>query len=140
MQEFNLIILKPCCCRRGIIGKIVSIFEDMELNILNLKMFRMTEEQANIIYPNPTYMNWEEHKRRIDYLTQGKCVLLIVSGEEALKKVVKICGDDKPHDAALHTIRFRYGVNEIKNVVYYSKDWENFQRDSKLFLGDDFAV
>ena len=43
-MERSLVLLKPDCIERRLAGKIISRFEDKGLNIIALKMLRVTPE------------------------------------------------------------------------------------------------
>ena len=51
MKERTLVLLKPDSVSRGIIGKIISRFEDTGLKITGMKMIHADDKIAKCHYP-----------------------------------------------------------------------------------------
>ncbi|NTU66025.1 MAG: nucleoside-diphosphate kinase, partial [Chloroflexi bacterium] len=49
-MERTLVLFKPDCVQRRLMGRLIARFEDKGLNILAMKMLRMTPELARQHY------------------------------------------------------------------------------------------
>ena len=91
-------MIKPDAVRRGLIGKVVSRFEDAGLTIERLELDELTREQAAA--------NYAEHEGKpfyeslIAYITSGPVVKMVLSGPESVMVVRKLMGATNPRDAA----------------------------------------
>jgi nucleoside diphosphate kinase len=51
-------------------------------------------------------------EKTIDYLTVGDCIVMVVSGPNAIKKMKKLCGSTFPEDARPNSIRYSLDSND----------------------------
>ena len=54
LAERTLVLIKPDGVKRGILGKVLTRFEEVGLKIVGLKMTRVTRDHAERHYPNTT--------------------------------------------------------------------------------------
>lgn len=133
-MEKSLVIIKPDGVGKKIIGDILSRFEDNELYVSNLKMIRIDRALA--------CKHYHEHEGRpfferlINYITADRSIVMIVEGEDAIKKVREIMGSTDPAKAAAGTIRSDYGTDITINVVHGSDSAKNAEREINLFFGN----
>lgn len=57
-MERTLILLKPDCVQRRLMGRIISLFEDKSLNIIAMKMMVVTPELAKKHYAEHVQKRW----------------------------------------------------------------------------------
>ena len=50
IMERTLVILKPGCLQRGLIGEVISRFEKRGLKLVAMKMVQLTDEVLNVHY------------------------------------------------------------------------------------------
>ncbi|MDR0449364.1 MAG: hypothetical protein LBG89_02805 [Rickettsiales bacterium] len=126
--ERTLIILKPDAVKRKLCGKIISVFEDAGLDIIAAKFFTPPKELLNKHYScAPEYIESLGRKnlgasadkaacmkqgqivydRLMDYITGG-VMAMVLSGNEAVAIVRKLCGTTNPAAADPATIRGKY--------------------------------
>jgi nucleoside-diphosphate kinase len=133
-MEKSLVIIKPDGVGKKIIGSIISRFENEELYISNLKMIRINRELA--------CRHYHEHEgkpffeRLINYVTADRSVVMIVEGEDAIKKVRDIMGSTDPLKAEAGTIRGDFGTDITINVVHGSDSLKSAEREINLFFGN----
>ena len=133
MSQRTYVMIKPDAVRRGLIGKVVSRFEDAGLTIERLELDELTREQAAA--------NYAEHEGKpfyeglISYITSGPVVKMVVSGPEAVKVCRKLMGATNPAEAAPGTIRGDFGLVLDENIVHGSDSPESAQREVGIFFG-----
>lgn len=73
LQERTLVLIKPDGVKRGMVGRILSRFEEAGLKIAALKMVQVSREYAENHYPNtPEWIRGMGEKTLQTYRDQGK--------------------------------------------------------------------
>jgi nucleoside-diphosphate kinase len=130
--ERSLVLLKPDAVKRGIIGKIITRFEDIGLKIIGMKMvwaddnlakehYKLDEEWAKKVYEKSkaTYeregktLEYKDHmhlgktiqERNITFITEGPVIAIALEGPHAVELVRKMIGSTEPRQALPGTIR-----------------------------------
>jgi nucleoside-diphosphate kinase len=126
-------MIKPDAVARGLVGRIVSRFEEVGLTVERLELGVVTPEQAAA--------NYAEHEGKpfydglVAYITSGPVVKMVLSGPEAVVVVRKLMGVTNPKDAAPGTIRGDFGLTLDANVVHGSDSPESAEREISIFFG-----
>ncbi len=130
MSQRTLIIIKPDAVRRGLIGKIISRFEEKGFKIMDLKMFSFTRQQAERFY--------EPHAGKpffqdlVDFITSGPVVAAILEAHNAVSVVRLMIGPTRSFEAPPGTIRGDFGLGLTENVIHASDSEESFNRESAI--------
>ena len=117
-MERTLSIIKPDGVQRSLIGEVVKLLEQNELNIVAMKMLHMTKRQAEGFYA--------VHRERpfFDSLTQfmssGPAVVMVLEGDNVIARYRDLMGATNYKDAADGTIRRKFATDIEKNVVHGS--------------------
>lgn len=117
-MERTLSIVKPDGVRQKVIGKVVARFEDNGLKVAAMKMIQMTKKQAEGFYA--------VHSERpffgslTDFMSSGPCVVMVLEGDDAIKKNRELMGATDPAQAAEGTIRKDFAANKEENIVHGS--------------------
>lgn len=126
-MERSLVLIKPEAVESGIIGTIISVYEDNGLRVIAMKMLKLDEKFASEHYA--------EHKGKsfynelIEYITSSNLVAMVVEGEDAIEKIRQINGNTDPDKAAYGTIRRRYGKDKTHNAVHASDSIESAKKE-----------
>ena len=89
MQQ-TLIIVKPDGVQRGLIGKIISRFEDRGLQIIGMKMMRISQALAQDHYA--VHKGKPFYDGLIRFMTGGPVVVLALQGNNAIEVSRKMMG------------------------------------------------
>jgi len=131
-MERTLILLKPDCVQRRMIGRIISRLEDKGLNLLAMKMLQVTPELARQHYAEhvhkPFYPGLEA------FITAGPIVALVVEGIEVIRVVREMLGATNGRNAAAGTIRGDFGCSRQMNLVHGSDGPEAARREIDLYF------
>ena len=134
-MERSLVLLKPDCFERRLVGRIISRFEDKALNIVAMKLIRVTPELSKKHYAEhvekPFYPGLEE------FITGAPVVALVVEGLEAIQVVRDMLGATSGLKAAPGTIRGDYSSSRQMNLVHASDGPEASAREIDLYFGKD---
>lgn len=132
-METTLIILKPDAVQRGLVGRIINRFEDKGLQIVGLKLMRISEELAA--------RHYEAHRERpfypglVKFMTSSPVVVLAVRGVGAIAICRKMMGATFGSKAEPGTIRGDFGVSNSFNLIHGSDSPEAGEREIGLFFG-----
>lgn len=134
-MERTLILLKPDCVQRRLMGAIISRFEEKGLNIVALKMLQVTPDLAKQHYAEhvskPFYPGLEQ------FITAAPVVAMIIEGLEAIRVVREMLGATSGLKAAAGTIRGDYSSSRQMNLVHASDGPEAAAREMKLYFQDN---
>jgi len=127
MTEKTLAIIKPDAVKKKVVGQIIQRIEEEGFEISGLKMLHLTKEEAEGFYiihkTKPFYASLT------DFMSSGKIVVMILEGENAIKKWRKTMGVTDPALAEPGTIRHKYGFSVERNATHGSDapqtaEWE----------------
>jgi nucleoside-diphosphate kinase len=133
--ERTLILLKPDCVQRRLSGRILARFEDKGLNIVGLKMMRVTPELAKKHYAEHVAKGWYPTLEK--FITGGPVVAGIIEGLEAIRVVREMLGATSGLKAAAGTIRGDFSSSRQMNLVHASDGPEAAQREISLYFADN---
>ncbi len=137
-MERTLIIVKPDGVQRGLIGRVLSRFEEKGLRIAGLKLMRVSNELAETHYG--------EHREKpffgdlVSFITSSPVVVGVVEGPNAVSITRGLVGATNPADAAAGTIRGDFGLTIGMNIIHASDAVESGKREVSLFFNDNEIV
>lgn len=137
-MERSLILLKPDCVERRLIGRVIARLEDKGLVIVALKMILVDTELARRHYKDHIEQSWYPELEQ--FITSGPVVALVVQGYQAISVVRKLAGATNGRDADPGTIRGDYSVSRQKNLVHASDGAESARREIDLFFTEDEII
>ena len=132
MKERTLAIIKPDGVSRNLIGAVVKRLEEAGLNIMAIKMIRMTKEQAKGFYK--VHEGKPFYESVTDFMSSGPCVVMVLEGEDVIKRYRKLMGATNYKDAEEGTIRRDFATDIEKNVVHGSDSEENARSEINYFF------
>ncbi len=134
-MERTLILLKPDCVQRRLMGRIIARFEDKGLNIIAMKMMSVTPELAKKHYAEHVKKDW--YPVLEDFITGGPIVAAIVEGLEVIRVVREMLGATSGLKAAAGTIRGDFSSSRQMNLVHASDGPEAAAREIELYFKKD---
>ena len=136
--ERTLILLKPDCVQRRLMGAVISRFEEKGLNLIALKMLKVTPALAKEHYAEhvqkPFYPALEK------FITASPIVAIVIEGLEAIRVVREMLGATSGLKAAAGTIRGDYSSSRQMNLVHASDGPEAAAREIALYFSPDQIV
>lgn len=131
-METTLIILKPDAVQRGLMGRILTRFEDKGLQIVGCKLMQISQELAATHYA--------AHKERpfyaglVRFMTSSPVLVMAVRGNGAITIARNMMGATFGSKAAPGTIRGDFGVSNSFNLIHGSDSPEAAERELGLFF------
>jgi nucleoside-diphosphate kinase len=130
--EKTFVILKPSTVARGMIGNVLTRFENKGLKIVAMKMTWITREKADNLYA--VHKTKPFYESLVKYMTSGPVVAMVVEGEAAVTVIRKVIGKTNPKEAEAGTIRGDFAMNTEKNVIHASDSVENAKTEMSIFF------
>ncbi len=131
-MQRSLVLLKPDAVQRRLIGQIIGRFEAKGLNIVGMKMLRVTPELAKKHYAEhvdkPFYPSLEE------FITAAPIVALAIEGLDAITVVRDMLGATSGLAAAPGTIRGDFSSSRQMNLVHASDGPDAACRELDLYF------
>ena len=132
MNEKTLAIIKPDAIKKKIIGKIIQRIEEENFQILDIKMLRLSKEDAEGFYI--------VHKDKLfydsltEFMSSGTIVVMILERENAINHWRKVMGATDPALAEPGTLRHTYGFSIERNAVHGSDSPQTAEWEIEFFF------
>ena len=134
-MDRTLVICKPDAVERGLVGEIVSRFENKGLSLIAAELRSLDEETLGVHY--------EEHVEKsfygdlVAFMSRSPAMVMVVEGPEDTYAVVRsMMGATNPRESAPGTIRGDYGLIVTENLVHGSDSLEAAEREIGIFFPD----
>jgi len=132
--ERTLAIIKPDAVRKNVIGDIIRRYEVAGLKPIAIRMVQLSKSAAQEFYA--------VHRERpffdslTTFMSSGPIVVLVLSGDDAIKRHRDLMGATDPAKADPGTIRAVYGTNIECNAVHGSDSPETARFEIGYFFSD----
>lgn len=134
-MERTLVLLKPDCVQRRLMGRIISRLEDKGLNLIAVKLIQVSPELSKQHYAEhvskPFYPGLEA------FITASPVLALVVEGLEAIRVVREMLGATSGLKAAAGTIRGDFSSSRQMNLVHASDGPDAAKREIGLYFKSD---
>jgi nucleoside-diphosphate kinase len=132
MSERTLAIIKPDAVKKKVMGDILSRYEKAGLNLMAVKLMQMSKPTAEGFYA--------VHKARpffdslCAFMCSGPSLVMVLQGDNAIKKNRELMGATDPAKAEPGTIRRAHGTNIEFNAVHGSDSPETANVEIAYFF------
>lgn len=134
-MEKTLVILKPSCVLRSLIGEVTSRFEKKGLRLAGMKMILLNDTILNEHY---AHLKDKPFFQRVkDSMQVCPVIVQCWEGIDAAKVVRSLIGVTNGRMAATGTIRGDFSVSAQENIVHASDSAESAKVELKRFFKDD---
>src|SRR3954471_17294792 len=136
--ERTLILLKPDCVQRRLVGTILARFEQKGLRLAAMKLVKADQALAAAHY--------EVHKDRdfypslLSFLTSGPTLALVLEGRQAVAVGRALIGKTDPVESPPGTIRGDFALSKQHNLIHGSDSVENARNEIALWFKADELV
>lgn len=134
MSERTFVMIKPDAVRRGLVGKILSRFEESGLSMVSMKKLTVSSNISSALYAEHDGKPF--YQKLLNYIHSGPVVATAWEGPNAVKLARKLIGATDPLDASPGTIRGDFGLVIDENIVHGSDSTESAERELGIFFPD----
>lgn len=137
-MERTLIIFKPDCMQRMLVGTILARFEAKGLRIAAMKLQHSKRAQVE--------QHYAVHRERpffndlVGFMTSGPVIIAVLEGPGAIGVVRNLLGATNGQQAAPGTIRGDFGLDKQYNLVHASDGPETAAQEISLFFKPEELV
>ncbi len=132
MTDRTLVLCKPDCVERGLVGEVIARLERKQLKIVALELRLLDEATSK--------QHYAEHDGKpffadlVAFITRSPLVAIVAEGPDAYKVVRTLMGTTNPREAAPGTIRGDLAIELTENLVHGSDGPESAAREIALFF------
>jgi nucleoside-diphosphate kinase len=137
-MEKTLVLLKPDCVQRRLIGPILTRFEQKGLRLVGMKLIKPSRDLAAEHYA--VHKNRPFYESLLGFLTSSVVVALVLEGREAVTVVRNLMGSTDGAKAPPGTIRGDYAISVQNNLIHGSDNPENAAAEIALWFKQEEMV
>jgi nucleoside-diphosphate kinase len=137
-MEKTLVLLKPDCVQRRLVGSILRRFEQKGLRLVGLKLIQASRSLAEQHYA--VHKNRHFFESLLGFLTSGPTTALVLEGREAVSVVRGMMGTTDGAKSPPGTIRGDYAISVQNNLIHGSDNPENAVAEIALWFKDEELV
>ena len=130
MNNKTFMMIKPDAVERGLIGKILADIIDAGFQIIELKMVKLSLNDAKRFYK--VHQDRPFFNDLTAYMSRSTIVAAVLLKENAVNDFRKLIGSTDPSDAEEGTIRKKYAISKGENSVHGSDSNENAEIESNF--------
>jgi nucleoside-diphosphate kinase len=137
-MQRTLVLLKPDCVHRRLVGILLQRFEHKGLRIAALKLVHVSRQLAE--------QHYAVHKGKpffdsvVQFLSSGPTVALVLEGREAVTVVRTLMGPTDGTKAPPGTIRGDFALSVQNNLIHGSDSPENAATEVALWFKPEELV
>ena len=129
----TLVLCKPDAVERGLVGEIVSRFEQKGLTIKALRMLTISPDIAEKHYAE--HVGKPFYPDLVSFIGRSPAVAMILEGPENTWSIVRtMLGATNAAEAAPGTIRGDLSAQFTENLVHGSDSAESAEREINIFF------
>jgi nucleoside-diphosphate kinase len=131
-------MIKPDGVQRGLVGEIVSRFEEKGLKLVAARFEKLPEERVTEQYREHLAKPFFPSLK--GYIMGGPCFLMVWEGRNVVTIARTLIGATNPQEAAPGTIRGDFGIDIGRNVIHGSDSPQSAAREIKIHFRQNEPV
>lgn len=137
-MQRTLVLLKPDCVQRRLVGVLISRLERKGLRLVGLKLVQASRALAEKHYA--VHQGKPFYESLLSFLTSGPTVAMVWEGPEAVAVVRTLLGPTDGRKAPPGTIRGDYALSVQNNLVHGSDSPESAALEIALWFRPEELV
>lgn len=134
-MEKTLVILKPSCLQRGLVGEVTKRFEQKGLRLAGMKMCMLTDEILREHYAQHVDKPFFPYLK--EAMMASPVIVCCYEGVGAIDVVRQMAGATNGRKALPGTIRGDFSMSSQENIVHASDSPETAVIELKRFFKDE---
>jgi nucleoside-diphosphate kinase len=130
--EQTLAIVKPDGVARNLVGEVIRRIESSGLKIKALKMTHLSKTQVEGFYA--VHRTKPFFASLTSFMSEGPVVLMVLSGDDAIRRWRDLMGATDPGKASAGTIRKDFGQSIERNTTHGSDAPETAAFETAYFF------
>ena len=130
-----MVVVEPDGVHRGLIGKIISRFEEKGLRLAAIKMISLNDAILDEWYAHHKDKAFFPNLK--DYMMSYPVVAMLWEGLDAAATVRTMIGITKAREAAPGTIRGDFAMSQQYNLIHASESADAARKEEALMFEED---
>jgi nucleoside-diphosphate kinase len=131
-MQRTLVLLKPDCVQRRLVGELIARFERKGLKLVALKFVQASRALAEKHYA--VHKGKPFYDSLLNFLTSGPSVAVVWEGREAVAVVRELMGKTDGAKSPPGTMRGDFGISVQNNLIHGSDSPENAATEISLWF------
>lgn len=131
-DERTFIMIKPDGVQRGLVGRIITRFEEKGFKLVGLKLAQPTKEQFEAHYADLKEKPF--FPGLLSYMMLGPVCQMVWEGTNVVLTGRKMLGATKPFDSSPGTIRGDFAIDVGRNIIHGSDAVESANHEIGLWF------
>lgn len=134
-MERTLVFFKPDAINRGIVGQILSRFENKGLKIVGMKLVQLSDaiiEEHYAHHKNKPF--FADYKK---FMARAPVLLMLLEGNNAVSIVRNMAGPTTGYEAPPGTIRGDFSISRGYNIIHASDSVETAEKEIARFFNSE---
>jgi nucleoside-diphosphate kinase len=132
-MERSLVILKPDCVGRGLIGEVIGRFERAGMSIAACRAMVLGDEILAAHYAHLAHLPF--FPEIVQFMSSDRVLVMVLEGENAVARIRSLLGPTDSQKAPAGTIRGDFGLDKMRNVAHASDSSEVADVEIVRFFG-----
>jgi nucleoside-diphosphate kinase len=137
-MQRSLILLKPDCVKKSLVGQVISRFESAGYSIIASKVVQLDDTLLHEHYSHVADLPF--FPEIAEFMSSCPVIALVLEGEEVIQGVRDLIGPTDSTIAPKGTIRGDLGTDRMKNMVHASDSPESALVEINRFFEADQIV
>lgn len=133
--ETTVVLLKPDCLNRGLVGQVVARLEAKGLKIVGMKMMAANDKLLTEHYAHLADKPFFPMIRK--FMQSAPIIAVAIEGLDAAKVVRAMTGVTNAREAAPGTIRGDFALSIQSNILHASDSSESAKKELARFFSKD---
>ena len=131
-MEKTVVLLKPDCVQKGLMGEVLKRFEAQGFRVVGCKMMQLDDAILKDHYTHLVELPF--FPEILGFMQSSPIMALALEGEGIIQKVRDFIGPTDSTKAEKGTVRGDLGEDKMRNVVHASDSIESAQAELSRFF------
>ena len=131
-MEKTVVLLKPDCVQKGLMGEVLKRFEAQGFRVVGCKMMQLDDAILKDHYAHLVELPF--FPEILGFMQSSPIMALALEGEGIIQKVRDFIGPTDSTKAEKDTVRGDLGEDKMRNVVHASDSSESAQAELSRFF------
>ena len=131
-MEKTVVLLKPDCVQKGLMGEVLKRFEAQGFRVVGCKMMQLDDAILKDHYAHLVELPF--FPEILGFMQSSPIMALALEGEDIIQKVRDFIGPTDSTKAEKGTVRGDLGEDKMRNVVHASDSSESAQAELNRFF------
>ncbi len=131
-MEKTVVLLKPDCVQKGLMGEVLKRFEAQGFRVVGCKMMQLDDAILKDHYAHLVELPF--FPEILGFMQSSPIMALALEGEGIIQKVRDFIGPTDSTKAEKGTVRGDLGEDKMRNVVHASDSIESAQAELSRFF------